>query len=382
MYSLANLDKEQFLKEYWQKKPLLIKQGFSNFVDPIDENELAGLTEEGSVDSRIVSFSDNKWQVTHGPFEEINDHCIGAWSLLVQSVDHFVPEADQLMQAFNFIPHWRMDDLMVSYSNQQAGVGPHLDQYDVFIIQGKGSRRWQVGLPGAYTSSQPHTDLSQISSFAPIIDEVLMPGDIIYIPPNHPHNGQALEDCMNYSVGFRAQSQQELLSDFVDFSIEHNLKTERYTDKNLALRSFSGEIKQQEISQFKKLMQNMLETDPFDQWLASYMSQSIGLPQDQQLDLDEYSPQATVELLRTGSTFYRSPGIKPVFVEQHLLSHETFTFYIEGQQFSAPAAQVKLVKLLLSSPSITENEQDEYQNCVVLTSLLTTLVNAGFWYPE
>jgi 50S ribosomal protein L16 3-hydroxylase len=187
---------------------------------------------------------------------------------------------------------------------------------------------------------------------------------------------------MNYSVGFRAQSQQELLSDFVDFSIELNLKTERYTDKNLALRSFSGEIKQQEISQFKKLMQNMLETDPFDQWLASYMSQSIGLPQDQQLDLDEYSPQATVELLRTGSTFYRSPGIKPVFVEQHLLSHETFTFYIEGQQFSAPAAQVKLVKLLLSSPSITENEQDEYQNCGVLTSLLTTLVNAGFWYPE
>ena len=118
--ALNGFDIKDFLENYWQKKPLVIKQGFANFIDPLDENDLAGLSQELCIDSRIVSQTNNTWQVSHGPFEDVNEHCLGAWSLLVQSVDHFIPEADQLMRAFDFIPHWRMDDLMVSFSNKDG----------------------------------------------------------------------------------------------------------------------------------------------------------------------------------------------------------------------------------------------------------------------
>lgn len=382
MYSLNNIDIKNFISQYWQKKPLVIKQGFDNFTDPLDEHDLAGLSQEPSIDSRIVSQTDNTWQVSHGPFEDVNAHCLGAWSLLVQSVDHFVPEADQLMRAFDFIPHWRMDDLMVSYSNKNAGVGPHLDQYDVFIIQGKGSRRWQVGLPGSFDKINPHKDLSQITGFEPVIDQVLSPGDIIYIPANHPHNGVALEECLNYSVGFRAPSQQEMLSSLADFAIDNNLFNERYTDKQLAPRDFSGEIKQQEIARFKHMLQQVLETDQFSSWVAQFLSQS---GEKQELDEDEmqnYSHQYIAEKLNAGVEFVRYPGVKAVFVEQQPSDIQDFTFYIKGEAFSVPQPDKKLVTDFLNSPIFFQQNTKLDESSMFFIQLVTTMVNSGYWYLD
>lgn len=380
MYQLQNVNIITFLQEYWQQKPLVIKQGFDNFSDPLDENLLAGLTEEESVDSRIVSVDKQKWQVAHGPYDDINQHCIGAWSLLVQSVDHYIPEADQLMRAFDFIPHWRMDDLMVSYSNAQAGVGPHLDQYDVFIIQGKGSRRWQVGLPAEFETIHPHCDLSQITEFDAVIDEVLTAGDILYIPANHPHNGVALEECLNYSVGFRAPSQQEILSSFADHAIDHNVLTQRYTDKALTKRQYSGEIKHQELADFRELLQKSLQSNHFEQWLASFMSQSKVLVEQELEDEDNFSPQQIAEELQQGATFIRAPGVKPVFVEQASESITEFNFYIEGQKFSVPCTSATLVKNFLSNTEFTDSIKLNHHKCLFFTELLSTLVNSGYWY--
>ena len=382
MYLLNNIDKQQFIRQYWQKKPLVIKQGFDNFIDPLDENDLAGLSQEPTVDSRIVSHTGNTWQVSHGPFEDVNACCLGAWSLLVQSVDHFIPEADELMRAFDFIPHWRMDDLMVSFSNKDAGVGPHLDQYDVFIIQGKGSRRWQVGLPGDFDKINPHKDLAQISGFEPVIDQVLQPGDVIYIPANHPHNGVALEECLNYSVGFRAPSQQEMLSSLADFAIDNNLFNERYTDKELAPREFSGEIKQQEVVRFKQMLKQLLETDQFSNWTAQFLSQGGEKHEFEDQDIQNLSHQEIDDKLKAAIPFIRCPGIKAVFLEHPLYNIDNFMFYIQGEAFSVPCKDKELTLKFLHQPIfILENNQLDHCS-VFFTELVTTMANLGYWYPE
>lgn len=382
MYSLNNFDLKQFLKEYWQKQPLVIKQGFTDFIDPLDENDLAGLSQEPSVDSRIVSNTQETWQVSHGPFDDFNAFCIGSWSLLVQSVDHFIPEADQLMRAFDFIPHWRMDDLMVSFSNENAGVGPHLDQYDVFIIQGKGSRRWQVGLPGDFETISPHKDLSQITGFKPVIDQVLLPGDIIYIPANHPHNGMALEDCLNYSVGFRAPSQQEMLSSLADFAIDNNLFTARYTDKEIIPRDFSGEIKQQEITRFKEMFLELLETEQFSNWTAQFLSQNHDKQEFYESDMLHLSVQEVTEKLQSGVQFIRCPGIKPVFVEQQPAGILDFTFYVQGETFSVPPADKDLVTDFLNKTNYCYKDTHPDESSIFFPKLVTLLVNSGYWYTD
>ena len=205
----GKLTPETFLKEYWQKKPLLIKGAFKDFVDPISADELAGLAMEQEIQSRIIAKSlvadKTAWQVAHGPFENFDQFGESDWTLLVQAVNNFSPDSHALLNNFNFVPSWRLDDVMVSFSTQNGGVGAHLDQYDVFIIQGSGKRHWQVGKPDpSLQQLLPHPDLKQVSEFTSVIDEITEPGDLLYIPPNHPHNGLAIENSLNFSIGFQA----------------------------------------------------------------------------------------------------------------------------------------------------------------------------------
>ena len=176
-----------FLERHWQKRPVVLKRGFNNFIDPISPDELAGLAMESEVDSRLVSHQDGKWQVSHGPFESYDHLGETNWSLLVQAVNHWHEPTAALMRPFRELPDWRIDDLMISFSVPGGGVGPHLDQYDVFIIQGTGRRRWLVGEKLQMKQHCPHPDLLQVDPFEAIIDEELEPGDILYIPPGFPH---------------------------------------------------------------------------------------------------------------------------------------------------------------------------------------------------
>ncbi len=382
MNSLNKLDKQDFLRQNWQKKPCVIKQGFLPFTDPIDEHDLAGLSQEPSVDSRIVRQSNNNWQVLHGPFDDINQACKGAWSLLVQGVDHYIPEADSLMHAFDFIPHWRMDDLMVSFSNKGAGVGPHLDQYDVFIIQGKGSRRWQVGLPGEFETLRPAKDLAQISGFIPVIDEVLESGDILYIPAGHPHNGVALEDCLNYSVGFRAPTQQEMLSSLADYALDNNQFTQRYTDKNLQQREFSAEISQLEIERFKSMLNDALNSEQFSHWLVGFLSENGPSLDLLEQEADFYTAEQIKQKLAAGACLHRAPAVKPVFAEQIQTSQDCFNFYIQGQMFSLPIADKELGLKLLTNEQFFLSEKLTNEISVFFAQFLSTMIHSGFWYLE
>lgn len=258
MVNKLNLNWPEFLEKYWQKKPVVLKNAFPDFADPITPDELAGLAMEPEVDSRLVSFIDNKWEASHGPFEDYSQLGEKGWSLLVQAVNHWHMPAAELVKPFRVLPEWRLDDLMISYSVPGGGVGPHIDNYDVFIIQGMGRRRWRVGDALPMRQFCAHPALLHVDPFEPIIDVEMAPGDILYIPPGFPHDGFTFEDTMNYSVGFRGPTGRDLLSSFADYALEQDLGGVNYGDPDLKVRENSGSMESYEVERLREMMIEMI----------------------------------------------------------------------------------------------------------------------------
>ncbi len=366
-----------FLQEYWQKKPCLIKQFVPNFDDPIDEHDLAGLAQEHNVDSRVVGYHQDRWQVSQGPFETFDDVCKGDWSLLVQGVDRYIAEVSELSQLTDFIGNWRFDDVMVSFSMPNAGVGPHIDQYDVFIIQGKGKRRWQVGLPCHSKTVMPHPLLKQIKGFEPIIDEILEPGDAIYIPPKHPHNGVAIEPCLNYSIGFRAPTNLEALTGLLDESDAITQVQQRYTDPNLhqlrALSTLAENVSEQELARVKANIIELLNSPQAESALLQYLSRQ-SLPEI--LPITEHDFDSVQTGVENFAVFEILPGVKPIYREQQ---SQIFTFYIDGNMFETSILLMNAIKTFLSEKYCQGYPADicdaDMQNNWV--KLLTQLLNAN-----
>lgn len=272
---LGGISPKQFLKEYWQKKPLLIRQAIPHFEGVLDGNELAGLACEEYVQSRLVSFSRGKWQLEDGPFAEKRFSTLpkSNWTLLVQGVNHHLPEAAELLKLFNFIPHARLDDLMVSFAPNGGGVGPHFDSYDVFLLQGQGKRRWRISQQ-ADLSLVEGAPLRILQNFETEQEYVLEAGDMLYLPPHVAHWGVAVGDCMTYSIGFRAPSAQELGMQFLTF-LQDKLSLEgMYTDNNLALQKHPAEISLDMVKRvntmLKKVRWNKNMTAEF---LGAYLSE-------------------------------------------------------------------------------------------------------------
>lgn len=229
----------QFLRDYWQKKPLLIRNAFPDFESPIQPEDLAGLAcEEGTL-ARIVAHDRERdaWLLRHGPFEEamFPDMPHHDWTLLVQDVDKWDADIAALLDAFDFLPRWRIDDVMVSFAAPGGSVGAHVDQYDVFLLQGLGHRRWQIdGSDNPPTEFRNDVDLKLLRDFNPTHEWLLRPGDMLYLPPGVPHHGVAEDACLTFSVGMRAPSAAELLGDFVDTLAADADEGLRYRDPDLA----------------------------------------------------------------------------------------------------------------------------------------------------
>jgi 50S ribosomal protein L16 3-hydroxylase len=378
---ITKFEKTHFLNEYWQKKPCIIRGFVESFTDPIDEHELAGLAQEDDIDSRIVAYSNGEWTASQGPFETFEDVCIGAWSLLVQGVDRYIDDVDELTQLVNFIPNWRLDDVMISFSNEGAGVGAHTDEYDVFIIQGKGSRRWQVGLPGDYTDSIPHPLLKQIDGFTAIIDEVLLPGDVVYIPPKHPHNGVALSDCMNYSIGFRAPTSLELLGGLIDENSIDSAVSERYTDPDLlSLRTIdtrSAAINSSELSKIKQYISQLINSEQAEHALLQLLSRQ-SLPNDEALKAD-YSVEEVRNELLEGVSLARMTGVKPVYAEKQ--TSENFVFFIDGNAFTVGIKLSSALDILLNNKDVSfgVDIEEEILDNPEFVKVVTNLINTGYW---
>jgi 50S ribosomal protein L16 3-hydroxylase len=263
---LGNISKEQFLKEYWQKKPLLIRQAYPNFEPLIPADELAGMSLEEEVESRIIMENgpDSPWQLISGPFEEDTFATLpkDKWTLLIQGVDQWVPEAADLLQDFNFIPNWRIDDLMISFATDGGSVGPHYDQYDVFLLQAEGQREWRIGqMCSEQDEFLKETKLRLLAKFEETDRWVLEPGDMLYLPPRLAHYGISQGNGQTYSIGFRAPSQSELMHSLVDQIDASSNEDQRYGDPGLALQAHSGEINEAALQQVRDFMTQAL-ADP------------------------------------------------------------------------------------------------------------------------
>ncbi|MCO7222786.1 cupin domain-containing protein [Pleionea sp. CnH1-48] len=321
VHALGSLSPQQFLNEYWQKKPLVIRQAFSGFKDFLSPEELAGLALEEDVEARLIQQEDDQWQVQCGPLEEEDFLTLpeSHWTLLVQTLEHWLPEVKELQQAFSFLPDWRHDDVMVSYATQGGGVGPHIDQYDVFLIQGQGKRHWRVGEPKASIQEiRPHPDLKQIADFDAIIDVVLEPGDLLYIPPQTAHDGIAIDASMTYSIGFRAPDHNALLSqlllNLMDSEENHQ---SRYSDKDRQFTPTSAQLDQDIVTWCRQALTSMTDTQ-----LLTAFGQLVTRPKYEQ------EPQASI----TGEELrYQLQTSEFSLVKN---GDSTFTYFYEQEQTS------------------------------------------------
>ena len=259
---LGGISAETFLKEYWHKKPLLIRGAIPNFEGFLTPNELAGLACEEDVQSRLISTVKKQWKLEQGPFAEKRFAKLPKrdWTLLVQSVNHHLQEANDLLQQFNFIPYARLDDLMVSYAPDGGGVGPHFDSYDVFLLQGCGQRLWRIS-EQEDLSLVEGAPLRILKNFKTEQEFTLSAGDMLYLPPHVAHWGIAIGDCMTYSIGFRAPSAQELAGEFLNYLQEHRTFSGMYADPDLAVQAHPAEIGQGMVRQVSSILDELKWND-------------------------------------------------------------------------------------------------------------------------
>ena len=274
---LGEIAAEDFLQHYWQKQPLLIRDALPDYESPVSPDELAGLSLESEVESRIVeeNGADGPWSVRHGPFEEEDFQGMPErdWTLLVQGVDLWVPQVKDLLKQFDFLPTWRLDDIMISYACEGGSVGPHFDQYDVFLLQVEGQRCWQVGEEcGTGTPLLEGTELRIIADFQPVQEWLLNPGDMLYLPPGVGHWGVAESECLTFSIGFRSPTLADMLGDLAVEMITQG-HTEHYRDPVLTPAMATQEIHPAFIDQAKKQLFDLLNDDELiEDWFARFMT--------------------------------------------------------------------------------------------------------------
>lgn len=274
----GGLSADTFLRDYWQKKPLLIRQAFPNFQSPVSPDELAGLSLEDEVESRIVlEHGAIPWELRRGPFTEADYRSLPRrdWTLLVQAVDQFVPEVAELLPAFHFLPSWRLDDVMISYAVPGGSVGPHYDSYDVFLLQVEGHRRWKIG---QHCDDQSplleHDELRILKEFHQQEEWVLAPGDMLYLPPGIAHYGIAEDNCMTYSIGFRAPSHAEVLSHFTDFIGQGLKSSQRYSDADRSRPDDPALIDDQTVSHLQALILDLVkDEESLGTWFGRFMTE-------------------------------------------------------------------------------------------------------------
>ena len=377
---LNNFDKETFLRDYWQQKPLLIKNPWQSWHNPLEPDELAGLACEEEVESRLILQTQGTWKLGHGPIPESRFSKLGKknWTLLVQAVDHYVPEVAALIEPFRFIPNWRIDDVMVSYATDQGGVGPHFDQYDVFLIQGLGKRRWQIGAFCDHTTELlPHDDLRLLANFEASEEWILEPGDILYVPPRFAHNGVAVgDDCMTYSIGFRAPARSELIAHWCDHLLAEMQDDDRYSDAHLRTKENPGEISAQAIAKLHAMVtEKMLDQTAFARWFGQYTTTrkypDTDWSPEEPIEIDELRDLILNASGADGFPLCRNPASRFSFVRQA----DVLLLFVDGHCFECTAETSAFAEQLCAPDRIAIDSDLLKVDAAIM--LIATLMNQG-----
>lgn len=229
---LGSMPVARFMREAWQRRPLLIRNAFPGFVPPVSRDALFELARRDDAESRLIARRDKRWSMKHGPLQRLPSTRRPNWTLLVQGVDLLDAGAHALLRRFRFVPDARLDDLMVSYATDGGGVGPHVDSYDVFLLQAGGRRRWRISRQRDL-AVVPDAALKLLANFRAEEEWILEPGDMLYLPPGVAHDGTAMGECLTYSIGFRAPTHQELLEPWLTDFADHAPVSGRYADPGL-----------------------------------------------------------------------------------------------------------------------------------------------------
>jgi len=376
---LNGLTHQQFLDEYWQKKPCLIRQGLPGLQFPLSAEEIAGLACEEDVPARILQETggDAGWTVQHGPFsdEDFANLSPSHWTLLVTDLEKHIPELQALVEPFRFIPDWRIDDLMISYAVDQGSVGPHWDEYDVFLIQVDGKREWRVDTkPYTDADLRPNPDLKILSRFNAAQSWVLEPGDILYLPPMVAHYGIALGECMTCSVGFRAPAYDDMLASLSEELLCKPDIRQRYSDPDLETRDNPGQIEQFEIQQVRKKLETLMQLDDasFARWFGQYVtepSMDWVMPSEEILGSEELHG-----ILDAESQLVRSTASRMAWTD----SHGSLLFFADAESSALPHSLQELIEYLCRSYQYdTQTLQQLMGNEESAFNLLCDLLNRG-----
>lgn len=351
MIQFSKITLDNFLQDYWQKKPLLLKNALPNFQTPISPEELAGLSLEEEVESRlIIQKSATDYSLKTGPFsEEVFEGLPKKnWTLLIQGLDRLMPEVTDLLKEFSFIPSWRVDDIMVSYATQGGNVGPHFDHYDVFLLQAQGKRNWQLTSQNCDMSNYIQgVDLRLMQTFNVEDDYVCETGDILYLPPKWGHHGISLsDDCMTFSIGYRSYQGLELWDSFGDYLAENESFKDLYLDPNWQ-DCQSGEISDPAWQQAKKLLKSVLEKDEFIKpWFGKFATQldknandllPEPLAKDEKIYIDEL-----IQIALNSEGIIRDEVCRFAYAE----TTDKILLYINGQIMNTFSAEEAFIKLL------------------------------------
>ncbi|MFV5360333.1 cupin domain-containing protein [Acinetobacter oleivorans] len=340
---LGGITAEQFLAEYWQKKPLLVRNGLPEIVGLLEPQDVQELALEEHASARLIRQKDknpNEWHVkssplTKGDFQKLPK----LWTLLVQAVDHYSFDLSELWKKFPFIPQWRRDDIMVSYAPKGGSVGKHFDFYDVFLVQGHGHRRWQLGqMCDANTAFVPNQPLKLLPEIDVQFDEILAPGDLLYVPPGMAHYGVAEDECLTFSFGFRMPNVAGMMERISDQFSANSLLQNPVVDIARQQISQIGEINTSELSHLKDLVLAQLQDSAaLDAAIMSYMSEPKypdNIPEADEIEADDLK-----EILHEGYEVLLEPASRLLYTEKN----GTLNFWGNGEAlFIAESFEQKL----------------------------------------
>ena len=371
---LGGLSPARFLREHWQRKPLLVRGAVPGLGERLSADELAGLALEPEVESRLVLEKGRRpWELRSGPFTERDFRALpkSHWTLLVQAVDQWVPEVRAVRERFAFVPSWRFDDIMLSYAVDKGSVGPHFDYYDVFLLQASGRRRWKIGQRcDAGTPLRTDTELRILRDFRVEAEYVVEPGDLLYIPPGVAHWGVAEGECITWSIGFRAPSHADILQEVGTRAAGRSAEHRRFDDAGVVYPR-DGRIPAQAIDQLQRVLREAADDRALAaDWFGRFMTER----KYPELDIrpSRRARGDVREFLRAGGQLERHPASRFAWIDG-----KTATLFVDGE---AHACTAKLARALCGTAPLDDALLRPLLRAAAARALLDTLLARGALY--
>jgi 50S ribosomal protein L16 3-hydroxylase len=342
---LGDISPADFMKNYWQRKPLLVRQAIPDFSPLLSRSALFDLAGQPDVESRLVMGENNgqrAWQMQRGPFKRkaIPKLAERDWTLLVQGVDLHDDGVSALMQQFRFIPDTRIDDVMISYASDGGGVGPHFDSYDVFLLQAHGQRRWRIGRQKDL-SLQPDLPLKILANFEPEHDWVLNPGDMLYLPPRYAHDGVAQGECMTYSIGFRVPQMGDLARELL-------VRMSEEAEESVGIDLYQ-DAKQPAVQNAAAIPEGLSD------FAKSALQRALKDPHALARALGEYLTEPKANVWFEGGASPRK--IKAVALDRRSrMLYDKHHIFLNGESWRAAGADAQLMRLLADQRMLTSTD--------------------------